>query len=177
MSVKNASHLLSWVKARINSVLTLSTYIRMPSIRCCSSIAAYFAAYFNTWVFICWPRFRLVVPLLLAARVIYSLNCFCVCFMSLMIDIFCSIRESWVLRVCACNPYFQFSMSVLSFIAGISCYCIAKMFTFYFFRVSTRSSIPFSRSWDLMRATNSCCMKFLNSSFCFRVFILFPSWR
>ena len=97
------------------------------------------------------------------------MNYFCTCFISWMIDMFCSTSCSCERRTCETKLIFQFSMSVFLFVALINCYCIAKFPTCYFFKVSTRSLMPVSQSCDLTMVTSSPSIIFSNSESCLRV--------
>lgn len=103
-----------------------------------------------------------------------SVNCFYTCFIFWMISMFSSTSDSCELRTPTTKPVFQFSMSVFLLVAFISYYCIAKLPTCYFLRVSTSILMPDSQSSDSTRVTNSLSISFSNSSCYFLVFRTVP---
>mmetsp|Transcript_26123 Transcript_26123/g.32658 ORF Transcript_26123/g.32658 Transcript_26123/m.32658 type:complete len:200 (+) Transcript_26123:118-717(+) len=151
---------ISWLKARIISVLTRSALIQIPSMRYWSSRAACLLAAWSCWAFI-WA---LLVPVLFTTAMFwYSDNYLYACFISEMMDIFCSTSCSWVRRVAETSPCFQFSISVFLFMEVMSCCYMAKLLTCYFLSVSTSNLIPFSQSFVFTIEIKSPSIRFSNS--------------
>ena len=139
---------------RIMSLLTRSAFIHMPSILQMMTLPA------STGL----PDLPVVLK-----EFIKSLKRRCTCFISWMFYMFCSTSCSWPFLAWDTSVCFQFSTSVVLLIAVINCYCMAKMLTCYFLRVSVKSRIPFSQSCASTMVERSLSIILTSQSYCQRV--------